>query len=144
MLQSFHYRISLGDKSFEPAAQAIRALAARLVRVQPRLRGLRLEHEDGHLVVVMRVAGNTRWDISHDAKKLIIRLTRAARIRTDAITLRQVVTEINGRQLYLGEGRTEMTRRPRAQQQADGRPWDHYEWWGDQLESEGLNPKMSA
>lgn len=144
MLQSFHYRIPLGDKDFEPVAQSIRTLASRLVRIQPRLRGLKLQQEEQHLLVVIRVAGNTRWDISHDAKKLILRLTRAARIRADGITLQQTVTEINGRQLYLGEGRTEMTRRPRTQQQADGRPWDHYEWWGDQLESEGLNPKMSA
>jgi len=139
MLQSFHYRIPLGDKEFEPVAQAIRALAGRLVRIEPRLRGLKLEQEEQFLLVAMRVAGNTRWDISHDAKKLIVKLVRAARIRVDGVVLRQVITEVNGRQLYLGEGRTQMTRRPRAARQDDGRPWDHYDWWGDQLEDESAS-----
>lgn len=88
------------------------------------------------MVITIRVAGNTRWDISHDAKDLIVTLTRAARIRIDAVKLVQVTTEVNGRQLYLGEGRTEMTRRPRAQRMSDGNPWDIYEWWGDSLDSE--------
>lgn len=136
MLQSYQYRAALGDVAPSAAVEVIRKLAARLIRVQPKLRGLRLEEQDGHLNITIRVAGNTRWDISHDSKDLIIRLTRAARIRTDAVKLEQVVTEINGRQLHLGEGRTEMTRRPRAQRIADGNPWDIYEWWGDSLDSE--------
>lgn len=140
MLQSFHYRIPLGDKEFEPVAQAIRALAARLVRIQPKLRGLKVQQHEQFLEVITRVAGNTRWDISYDAKKLIVKLTRAARIRTDTIRLQQVITEINGRQLYLGEGRTEMTRRPRSQRQADGDPWPDYEWWGDSLAAQDNAP----
>lgn len=136
MLQSYAYRVTLGELEPDTAAQAIRALASRLVRVEPRLRGLKVEHEGGHLKVTLRVAGNTRWDISHDAKKLILKLTRAARIRADGVKLQQVVTEINGRQLYLGEGRTQMTRRPRSQRMADGNPWGHYEWWGDSLDEE--------
>lgn len=136
MLQSYQYRAALGDVAVPAAAEAIRKLAGRLIRVRPRLRGLRLEEQEGHLVITIRVAGNTRWDISHDAKDLIVTLTRAARIRIDAVKLVQVTTEVNGRQLYLGEGRTEMTRRPRAQRMSDGNPWDIYEWWGDSLDSE--------
>lgn len=136
MLQSYQYHAALGDIAAPAAAEAIRKLASRLIRVQPKLRGLKLEEQEGHLNITIRVAGNTRWDISHDARGLIIQLTRAARIRTDAVKLEQVVTEINGRQLYLGEGRTAMTRRPRAQRMADGNPWDIYEWWGDSLDSE--------
>lgn len=135
MLQSYAYRVALGDVATKAAVESIRRLASTLVRIQPKLRGLKLVEYDGkHLDITIRVAGNTRWDISHDAKALIVKLTRAARIRTDAIKLQQVVTEINGRQLYLGEGRTEMTRRPRSQRQADGNPWEAYEWWGDSLD----------
>lgn len=133
MLQSYAYRAELGTAQPDQAAQAIRALAARLIRIEPRLRGLKVDHEGKYLNVTIRVAGNTRWDISHDAKKLILKLTRAARIKSDSVKLQQVVTEINGRQLYLGEGRTEMTRRPRSERMADGNPWDDYEWWGDSL-----------
>lgn len=135
MLQSYHYRMALGDKEFDAVAQAIRALASRLTRIEPKLRGLKVEQGNGFVDVTIRVAGNTRWNISHDAKKLIVKLTRAARIPTGTVRLEQVFTEINGRQLYLGEGRTEMTRRPRAERMADGNPWDHYEWWGDELDS---------
>jgi hypothetical protein len=130
VLQSYRYRIPLGDLEFEPIATAVRTLAARLIRLEPRLRGLKVAQDEGFVDLTIRVAGNTRWDISHDAKKLIIRLTRAARIRTDTVKLAQVVTEINGRQLYLGEGRTEMTRTPRSQRQDR---WNEYEWWGDDL-----------
>lgn len=137
MLQSYAYRVKLGDMDTDRVAQSIRTLAARLVRLDSKLRGLKVEHDETHLHVTIRVAGNTRWDISHDAKALILKLTRAARIRSDEVKLRQVVTEVNGRQLYLGEGRTEMTRRPRSERMADGRPWDHYDWWGDSLGGEG-------
>lgn len=137
MLQSYEYRILLGGIAFEPAAQSIRALASRLVRIEPRLRGLKIEQQDEYMHVTIRVAGNTRWDISRHAKGLILKLTRAARIRADAIQLRQVITETNGRQLYLGEGRTEMTRRPRAERRQDGTPWDDYKWWGDDLAEDG-------
>lgn len=133
MLQSYMYRIPLGDMVFDTVAQSIRALAARLVRIEPRLRGLRVESDDAYLHITIRVAGNTRWDVSHHAKALIVKLTRAARIRTNTVQLRQVITEVNGRQLYLGEGRTEMARRPRAERKQDGTPWDDYKWWGDDL-----------
>lgn len=139
MLQSYAYRVSLQPQLHDAAAAAIRALAARLIRIEPRLRGLQVQSEDDKLNITLRVAGNTRWDISHDARKLIVKLTRAARIPTATVKLAQVVTEINGRQLYLGEGRTEMTRRPRSERMADGNPWDDYEWWGDSLESEEAN-----
>lgn len=133
MLQSYAYRVELGEAKPDLAADVMRTLASRLIRIEPRLRGLKIHHEKEYLNVTIRVAGNTRWDISHDAKGLILKLTRAARIRSDKVKLQQVVTEINGRQLYLGEGRTQMSRRSRAQRQADGTPWDDYEWWGDQL-----------
>jgi hypothetical protein len=112
---------------------AMRQLASHMVRINPKLRGLKLEHEGDHLKVMMRVAGVTRFYIQGDARTLIVKFARRALIPVDGVKLEQVVTEPSGRELYLGEGRTEMTRRPRAVRRADGTPWDHYEWWGEDL-----------
>jgi hypothetical protein len=113
---------------------AMRELASRLIRVRPVLRGMKLEMcEDGRLHVRLRVAGNTRWDIQADARKLIVIFLRRAFILPTQLELELVTTERNGRELYLGEGRTMMSKRPRASTKADGTRWDHYEWWGDEL-----------
>lgn len=113
---------------------AMRTLAARLVRVRPVLRGMRLEPGDpGWLNVALRVAGHSRWGIQADARKLIVLFLRRAFIVPANLELVLVTTERNGRELYLGEGRTPMLRRPRAARKADGTPWDDYEWWGDEL-----------
>lgn len=112
----------------------MRTLASRLVRMRPVLRGMRLEMlESGKLQVQIRVAGHTRWEIQRDARKLIVMFLRRAFIIPAALELELVTTERNGRELYLGEGRTPMGRRPRAAQKPDGSPWDDYEWWGDEL-----------
>jgi len=115
----------------------MKGLAAILVRTRPVLRGLRLhEASDGRLLVELRVAGHTRWEIQRDARKLIIMLLRRVFITPDALELELVSTARNGRELYAGEGRTPMGRKPRSATQEDGRPWDHYQWWGDDLPSE--------
>lgn len=112
----------------------IRELASRLIRVRPVLRGLKLDMADsGKLHIQIRVAGHTRWEIQRDARKLIVMFLRRVFIVPTALELELVTMERNGRELYLGEGRTPMVKRPRAPRQDDGRPWDHYEWWGDQL-----------
>lgn len=114
--------------------EAIRALAAILVRTRPVLRGMKLtEASNGRLHVALRVAGHTRWEIQRDARKLIVMFLRRAYITPSDLELELVTTERNGRGLYLGEGRTPMTKRPRATEKADGTPWDDYEWWGDEL-----------
>ena len=130
----------MGDKDPTAVVDTMRTLAARLVRIRPALRGLRLEPEDAQLHISMRVAGQSRWAIQADARKLIIMFLRRAFILPGAIRLEQVTTERNGHDLYLGEGRTPMTRRPRQATQADGRPWDHYEWWGDELPIADTDP----
>lgn len=115
----------------------MRELASRLVRVRPVLRGMKLcLLEDGKLHVQLRVAGHTRWEIQRDARKLIVLFLRRAFLHPTALELELVTTERNGRELYLGEGRTPMQRRPRGPQKADGTPWDDYEWWGDELPTE--------
>lgn len=119
----------------------MKALAAILVRTRPVLRGLRIcEGLDGKLLVQIRVAGHTRWEIQRDARKLIIMLLRRVYIAPTDLELELVTTERNGRELYAGEGRTPMTKKPRAPKQTDGRPWDHYEWWGDQLPTDQEDP----
>lgn len=129
--------MSLGDKKPDTVMEAMRILASRLVRVRPVLRGMRLEMlESGKLHIQLRVAGHTRWEIQRDARKLIVMFLRRVFIIPTALELELVTTERNGRELYLGEGRTPMSRRPRAAQKADGTPWDDIEWWGDELPSE--------
>lgn len=110
----------------------MKALAAILVRTRPVLRGLKvLEPAAGTLDVSLRVAGHTRWEIQRDARKLIIMLLRRVHIAPTSLSLELVTTERNGRELYLGEGRTPMTRRPRSDTGAHWR--EDYEWWGDEL-----------
>lgn len=129
--------MALAGNDADKAITAMRQLASHLVRVNPKLRGLKLEQEGDALKLVMRVAGVTRFYIQGDARTLVTKFARRALISLDGVKLEQVVTEPNGRELYLGEGRTEMTRRPRSARRADGTPWDHYEWWGDDLVSDG-------
>lgn len=112
----------------------MRELAARLVRVRPVLRGMKLETlPSGKLHIQIRVAGHTRWEIQRDARKLIVMFLRRVFILPTALELELVTTERNGRQLMLGEGRTPMGKRPRGAVKPDGTPWDDYEWWGDEL-----------
>lgn len=112
----------------------MRELAARLVRVRPVLRGMKLEMlEGGKLHISLRVAGLTRWHVQADARKLIVMFLRRVFITPANIELELVTTERNGRELYLGEGRTPMIKRPRDKTKPDGSPWDDIEWWGDEL-----------
>lgn len=137
ILQTYSWHLKLGGKSPQEVMEAMRTLGGMLVRTRPVLRGLRLsEADDGRLHVQLRVAGHTRWEIQRDARKMIVMLLRRVFIAPDGnLELELVTTERNGRELYLGEGRTPMTKKPRAPKQTDGRPWDHYEWWGDELPS---------
>lgn len=134
MLQTYTWHLNPGDKDPEAIAEGMRALAAILVRTRPVLRGLRLSGAaDGRILVQLRVAGHSRWEIQRDARTLITLLLRRVYIIPANLDLELVTTERNGRELYAGEGRTPMTKKPRAPHQTDGRPWDHYEWWGDDL-----------
>ena len=135
ILQTYSWRLDLDGKDPESVMSTIRAMAATLVRVRPVLRGCKLEMlPTGRLHISLRVAGHTRWEIQRDARRLIIGFLRKAFIPTRNIELELVTTERNGRELYLGEGRTPMTKRPRSVSGAPGAHWrDEYEWWGDEL-----------
>lgn len=137
MLQTYSWHVKLGDKLPEAVMSEMRILGAVLVRARPVLRGMRLVMTPtGLLHIQLRVAGHNRWAIQRDARKLIIMLLRRAFIHPTSLELELVTTERNGRELYAGEGRTPMTQTPRAATKSDGRPWDHYEWWGDDLPTE--------
>jgi hypothetical protein len=134
ILQTYSWHLKLDDKRPEAVTESMKALAAILVRTRPVLRGLRLSQgSDGRLHIQMRVAGHTRWAIQSDARKLIIMFLRRVFIAPANLELELVTTERNAKELYLGEGRTPMTKKPRAATKPDGSPWDHYEWWGDDL-----------
>lgn len=112
----------------------MRALGTIMVRTRPVLRGMKLSGaQNGKIHVQLRVAGHTRWGIQADARKLITMLLRRVFIVPANLELELVTTERNGRELYAGEGRTPMTKTARSATKPDGRPWDHYEWWGDDL-----------
>lgn len=134
ILQTYDWKLELGDKQPDVVMEGMRGLAAIMVRTRPVLRGMRLQMlENGKLNVQLRVAGHSRWAIQRDARKMIIMLLRRVWIHPTALQLELVTTPRNGRELYAGEGRTPMTKPPKAPHQSDGRPWDHYEWWGDEL-----------
>lgn len=134
ILQTYSWHLKLGDKRPESVMEGMRALGAIMVKTRPVLRGMRLsEAGDGRLHIQLRVAGHSRWEIQAHARTLIVMLLRRVFIVPANLELELVTTERNGRELYAGEGRTPMTKTPRAPRQADGRPWDHYEWWGDEL-----------
>jgi hypothetical protein len=136
ILQTFSWQADLGGKDPAQVMARMRELGARLVRIRPVLRGMRLEMlPNGRLHISLRVAGDGRWEIQADARKLIIMFLRRAFILPAALELELVTTQRNGRELALGEGRTPRTKIPRALTKPDGTRWDHYEWWGDELPS---------
>jgi hypothetical protein len=137
ILQTYSWTLNPAGKDPEAVMEGMRALGAIMVRTRPVLRGMRLSGAGNDKIQVqLRVAGHTRWEIQRDARKLIIMLLRRVFLIPANLELELVTTERNGRELYLGEGRTPMTKTARAPRQEDGRPWDHYEWWGDDLSTE--------
>ena len=134
ILQTYSWHLDTAGKDPVAVMEGMRALGAIMVRTRPVLRGMKLsEAADGRLHIQLRVAGHSRWEIQAHARTLIVMLLRRVFLVPANLTLELVTTERNGRELYAGEGRTPMTKTPRAPRQADGRPWDHYEWWGDDL-----------
>lgn len=134
ILQTYSWHLDLGAKDPDATIGTLRDLASKLIRIRPMMRGMKLDMADSNrLHIQIRVAGHTRWEIQRDARKLITMFLRRIFVMPTQLELELVTTETNGRQLYLGEGRTPMVKRSRAPRQDDGRPWDHYEWWGDEL-----------
>lgn len=128
MIMSFSYLVDLGDKdglTFDGD------FVARLVQLHPCLRGLKTETYNGSLRVKLRVAGLTRWHIQRDAPRILGILLRKYKIPTGNASFESMIMEPGRSHLHDGQGRTKMTRRPRSERMADGRPWDHIAWEGD-------------
>lgn len=128
MIMSFRYLVDPGGR------EAIRIpgeFVEKLTRYNPSLRGLKTEMIDGKLRIIVRVAGLTRWHIQRDAPRILGIILRKVEIPVTSAKFESMVMEPGRSHLKNGQGRTEMTRRPRAQRMSDGRPWDHIEWEGD-------------
>lgn len=133
---SFSYLVNIGDQEFEPLASKIRGFTSRIVHLHPHLRGMRLENpKTGTMRIVLRVAGLTRWHVQRDAPNLLRVLLWKAQLGNADVSFESYCVEPGRNYLRVGKGRTEMTRRPRSERQADGRPWDHIAWEGDDLTS---------
>lgn len=125
---SFSYLVDLGERD---AVVIPAEFVEKLTRYNPSLRGLKAERVDGNLRISLRVAGLTRWHIQRDAPRILGIILRRMKIPLESATFESMIMEPGRSHMKNGQGRTEMTRRPRAERMADGRPWDHIEWEGD-------------
>ena len=131
MIQSYTYGIALGDKEFSVMEAELRLLIPKAQQFFHPLRGVRIEAAGKDLRITLRVAGLTRWHVQREAQRIMTSFARRAKIPVSAVSFVQMATEYGRGYRKYGEGRTEMTRRPRAERMADGRPWDHIAWEED-------------
>jgi hypothetical protein len=136
VIQSYSYLIDIEADSFEETASKVRACVGRITRVQAGLRGLKVQQVDSGMRVTLRVAGLTRWHISHDAPRILNIILRNLQIPVAKASFEELTTEHGRGHLRYGQGRTEMTKHPRSERMSDGAPWDHIAWWGDDLPQE--------
>lgn len=128
MIMSFSYLANLD--SAEPA-RLPGEFVEKLTRYNPGLRGLKTEIVDTQLRIILRVAGLTRWHIQRDAPRILNIILRKLKIPIKSVAFESMLMEPGRGHLKTGQGRTEMTRRPRSERMKDGRPWDHIAWEGD-------------
>lgn len=128
MIMSYRYLIDLTGR--EPL-QISPEFVEKLTRYSPSLRGLKTEILDGKMRIILRLAGLTRWHIQRDAPRVLGFLLRKYDIPAKSAAFESMIMEPGRSHLRNGQGRTEMTRRPRSERMADGRPWDHIAWEGD-------------
>ena len=133
MIMTYTYVIdfSADPESGKTMITQIEEFLPRLTKLHPALRGIKLAHQGQELTVAFRVAGLTRWHIERSAKTLISVLVRKFKISANLVTFASMLSEHGRSYLLRDQGRTEMTRRPRSQRMADGRPWDHIAWEGE-------------
>lgn len=130
MIQQFHYSVPLGDHDPEQTVAALHEHVARLVRLNPVLRGMKATIDDGTLTLVLRCAGHNRWKISGDCRRIAASLLRRVRLDWRAAQLQTVLTEPNGRSLTKEQGRSSL---PPRRSQVQGSPWENIPWWGDEI-----------
>lgn len=128
MIMSFSYLVDLGGRDpLHISAEFVQ----KLTRYNPCVRGLKTEPLDGKVRIILRIAGLTRWHIQRDAPRVLGILLRKHGIPVKSASFDSMIMEPGRSHLRDGQGRTEMTRRPRSERMADGRPWDHIAWEGD-------------
>lgn len=141
MIITFTYLVPLDGRNPELAIQSLRSRAAIMVRHVCQLRGMKVAVVEDGLELSLRFAGHNRWNITGDARRILTRLVGYCGLSPRGTKLVGERIEKNRRDLTVEQGRTEMTRRPRAERAADGRPWDHIAWWGDDLtQTEDVQP----
>lgn len=136
MIQTFTFQCPIGETSQDRLLERLRTIVKSLVKFQHVLRGFTAEIqavEQPMVVIRLRVAGANRWNIAADAKRLAALILRRALLNWKQASLVTLVTEPNGRDLLLGQGRTPRVRVPRADRKPDGSQWEHIAWWGDDL-----------
>lgn len=136
MIQTYTFHVPLEQHDPVRICATLRAEVKKLVKFQHVLRGFTAAVEDDLIVVKLRVAGINRWNISADARRLALLILRRAGVAWKEAKFQTYVTEPNGHDLKLGEGRTPRSKIPRAQRDPRGNRWDHIAWWGDSLEED--------
>lgn len=127
---SFSYLIDAPQELYP----AMRQFTAKLVRLHPGLRGMSLEPEGQRTRIKLRLAGLTRWHVQGLAPRILNIYLRKFKIPVASAVFDSMVTEPGRGHMVYGQGRTEMTRRPRSERMSDGRPWDHIAWEGDEID----------
>jgi hypothetical protein len=138
MIQTYTFHVPAGIGGAEAGIAAMRETVGQLVKFQHVLRGFRAEPVPGDQPLIemrLRVAGINRWNIAADAKRLSLLIARRSGVVWKQVQFITLITEPTRRDLQVGQGRTERSPIPRSQRQADGSPWDHVAWWGDDVSS---------
>lgn len=137
MIQTFTFHVPLHRQDPQQMCVTLRRQVKRLVKFQHVLCGFTAAAEDGTLVLKLRIAGASRWNISADARRLAMLILRRSGAAWKEATLETFVTEPNGHHLKLGHGRTQPTLAPKSPRHAaSASRWEHVPWWGDSLEEE--------
>jgi hypothetical protein len=114
MIQTYEYRVPLDGKPFSEISEIIEPHAAGLIRIRPWLLACTLVQDGTWLHVTLRMTDTHTSRMSVNGRKAILAMTARARLDPHSVTLRQVLTEPNGRSFITGQGRTPRPRRPRS------------------------------
>lgn len=122
MIISFDYRIPLAGNNGDQVCAKIRSKTATMIRLVPRLRGATATVDGDTLLLALRIAGDDRWRISAQQRKIVASLVAQAGLKPMDIKLVSALIEKGPGVLTVAEGRTPMARRPRHSQTEDGIP----------------------
>lgn len=133
MIQTFHFRVPLGEAEADPLIATLRDKLERLVRLKPTLRGVRLEASEGFLLMSLRCAGHNRWACSYDARRIAATMLNRVKLDVNAAELISIESEKTSRNLTKETGRNP-GHTPRGSRRK-ATEWEHLPWWGDEVDS---------